>query len=603
MTFLKHYRMRRFKGIHIIIEIALTALLLIVITDCSYNKHKYDARLTNIAEIVSGRPEEALNRLDSINSNVLSEHDRHFYDFLTIKAKDKAFIPHESDSIILDVMKYYESNSDVQVYNEVLYYVGRVYSDIGDYPTALQYYQRALDNIDLTSDNSDLRSRICSQTVALLSKLRLYNEAIPYNYEMLEQATKAHDSVSIVHAQRSFGSTYYDLGTMEESDSARTRYLNLADSMLTEALYTPINFPRDFTAETRVLLAGVKEAKGDLTSALTIVRHTPDLVSQSSRNFALAFAADIYREAGIMDTAFMYAHELVISDNLSNKKTGYRIILSPEFRQMLHPDTLNRYYSEYKNILEDYFDDNRNELALMQEAQYNYSIHEREKEKTVKDNERLTWAIVCIAILSLILVIILLYVKYRDKAIIIGMRNDLDALEELKRKLKDSDVSKLHEDNATVETSIDSDSFCLSTPNTQSTLRKRLHKELMELYSQSAAQSVPDEILTSDIYFRILQNIKNKTCIEDQMFDELKEIVLSVSPQFVNNLMILTKGKLTTEELHLSLLIKCGIRSTDLTVLFGLSNGAIISRKRILGSKALDRQESTKVITSIIRLL
>ena len=46
-----------------------------------------------------------------------------------------------------------------------------------------------------------------------------------------------------------------------------------------------------------------------------------------------------------------------------------------------------------------------------------------------------------------------------------------------------------------------------------------------------------------------------------------------------------------------------GIRSTDLTVLFGLSNGAIISRKRILGSKALDRQESTKVITSIIRLL
>lgn len=87
------------------------------------------------------------------------------------------------------------------------------------------------------------------------------------------------------------------------------------------------------------------------------------------------------------------------------------------------------------------------------------------------------------------------------------------------------------------------------------------------------------------------------------MFDELKGIVLSVSPQFVNNLMILTKGKLTTEELHLSLLIKCGIRSTDLTVLFGLSNGAIISRKRILGSKALDRQESTKVITSIIRLL
>lgn len=602
MTYLKQQRMKRFKGIQIFIGILMSALFLIAAIGCSH-KQKNDARLTNIAGIASDQPEEALNMLDSINSNVLSEHDRHFYDFLTIKAKDKAFIPHESDSIILDVLKYYESNSDVQVYNEVLYYVGRVYSDIGDYPTALQYYQRALDNIDLTSDNSDLRSRIYSQTVALLSKLRLYNEAIPYNSEMLEQATKAQDSVSIINALRSFGSTYYDLGTMEESDSARNRYLNLADSMLTEALYTTINFPRDFIAETHVLLAGVKEAKGDLTSALTLVRHTPDLVSQYSRNFALAFAADIYREAGIMDTAFMYAHELVISEDLSNKKTGYRIILSPEFRQMLHPDTLNRYYSEYKDILEAYFDDNRNELALMQESRYNYTIHQLEKEKTVRDNERLTWAIVCIAILSLILVIILLYVKYRDKAIIVGMRNELDALGELKRKLKDSDVSEPNEDIATAETSIDPASFCLSAPNTQSALRKRLHQELMELYKQSARQSVPDEILTSDVYSRILLNIKNKTCIEDQMFDELKEVVLSVSPQFVNNLMILTKGKLTTDELYLSLLIKCGVRSSDLTVLFGLSNGAIISRKRILGAKALDRQESTTVITSIIRML
>lgn len=602
ITYLKQQLMKRFKGIQIFIGIAMSALFLIAAIGCSH-KQKNDARLTNIAAIASDQPEEALNMLDSINSNALSEHDRHFYDFLTIKAKDKAFIPHESDSIILDVMKYYESNSDVQVYNEVLYYAGRVYADIGDYPTALRYYQKALDNIGLTSGNSDLRSRINSQVVALLTKLRLYEQAIPYNSEMLEQAAMEHDSLSIVYAQRSLGSIYDDLGTMEESDSVRSRYLNLADSMLTEALHSPINLPKDFSAETRVLLAGVKEAKGDLTSALTLVRHTPDLVSRHSRNTALAFAADIYREAGIMDTAFVYAHELVISDDLSNKKTGYRIILSPEFRQMLHPDTLNRYYSEYKDILEAYFDDNRNELALMQESRYNYALHQREKEQTVRDNERLTWAIVCIAILSLILVIILLYVKYRDKAVIVGMRNELDALEELKRKLKDYDVSEPNEDIATAETSINPASFCLSAPNTQSALRKRLHQELMELYKQSAKQSVPDEILTSDVYSRILLNIKNKTCIEDQMFDELKQVVLSVSPQFVNNLMILTKGKLTTDELYLSLLIKCGVRSSDLTVLFGLSNGAIISRKRILGAKALDRQESTTVITSIIRML
>lgn len=71
--------------------------LLAASTGCS---RRPDTRLTRIAAIVSDHPEMALQDLDSINPDGLSESDRHFHDFLTIKARDKTSVPHVSDSLI-----------------------------------------------------------------------------------------------------------------------------------------------------------------------------------------------------------------------------------------------------------------------------------------------------------------------------------------------------------------------------------------------------------------------------------------------------------------------------------------------------------------------
>ena len=58
--------------------------------------------------------------------------------------------------------------------------------------------------------------------------------------------------------------------------------------------------------------------KGDIKSALNLIRDTPELADSIQRNVALAYAADIYQEAGIMDTAYMYAHELVVNEDILN---------------------------------------------------------------------------------------------------------------------------------------------------------------------------------------------------------------------------------------------------------------------------------------------
>lgn len=81
---------------------------------------------------------------------------------------------------MLDVIDYYSSRPGDSLYAEALYYGGRVYTDLGDCPTALQYYQRALDNLVAATDTDDLRVRLNSQIGMLLETLRLDDKAVPY---------------------------------------------------------------------------------------------------------------------------------------------------------------------------------------------------------------------------------------------------------------------------------------------------------------------------------------------------------------------------------------------------------------------------------------
>ncbi len=89
----------------------------------------------------------------------------------------------------------------------------------------------------------------------------------------------------------------------------------------------------------------------------------------------------------------------------------------------------------------------------------------------------------------------------------------------------------------------------------------------------------------------------------DPLWKELENTVLNASPEFINNLRRLTLGNLSTMELRTAILIKCHIKPSEMSVLLGKSNGAIISRRQVLSEKVFDQKMSVKVIDDIIRLL
>lgn len=262
-----------FRYLYTVLSTIFMLALLAASTGCS---RRPDTRLTRIAAIVSDHPEMALQDLDSINPDGLSESDRHFHDFLTIKARDKASVPHVSDSLILDVIDYYSAHQSDPIYPEALYYGGRVHYELGDYPTALQYFQQALDNPGHAPDTTDLKNRLNSQIGWLLCDLRLYQRAIPYFSQMLKDKMDERDSIGIVFAQQGLGGAYYDLGTLSDIDSTRNDLLNKADSILSRSLDYTVKLPNAFGANSRIFLAAVKQATGDIGTAVNLIRHTPD---------------------------------------------------------------------------------------------------------------------------------------------------------------------------------------------------------------------------------------------------------------------------------------------------------------------------------------
>ena len=558
--------------------------LLVVAATAGCSRTKPDAALTRVSAIVSDDPERAVAMLDSIDTGKLTDADRHLHDFLTIKALDKAYVTHESDSLILDVIDYYSSRPKDPIYTESLYYGGRVYTDLGDYPTALRYYHNALDNLDVSTDTTNLSVRLNSQIGMLFETLRLYDKAKSYYEAVLKQKLAEQDSVVIVYTLQRLGGISHECGEQE-----------LADSFLTKSLDYAVSLPEYFPAMSKVILAAVKSEKGDLKTALSFIRNTPDRVKPISRNVALAHAADIYLEAGIMDTAYMYAHELVANEDMLNKKTGYRILTSSEFRKFLHPDTLDKYYADYKQVLEDYFNDNRNELTLLQKSKYDYSLHERESIKAREEKERMRWLATGSSFLVVILVLTILLIKYRNKSNLVRLHEALDSLEVLKRQLS---LAPNMEAGQATEGPMNGE-----TRNTESALRQRLRQELMDLYEASGHQGISPIILESEVYSEIQRLLKEGKPMKGEIWDELEKVVLSASPNFMDNLELLTQNRITSVDREAALLIKCGFRPTDMTVLLSLSNGGVISRRESLGIKIFDEKESAKVVTGIIRLL
>lgn len=557
-------------------------VLVLCFSACNNHSANWEA-LNDIESYIEENPLGALEKLKEIDSDTLTESDRNYHHFLTVKAMDKGYIVHTTDSLIMIAHEYY-SNHEKERYPEVVYYCGRVYNDLGDYPTALNYYQNALDLLPAEPENLKLRGAVLCQTSNLLNTLRLYEHAIPYVKESINVDSVLSDSTNLMYDAQLLGAIYLHSKKYHE-----------ANLMFEKARAIAVNYKSTDAARVCVYLAAIKYYTNQIDSALILIRPVINKLHTIDRNFGLAYATHIYLKSGILDTAFMYATELVKSKDTNNKATGYQTLLSPKLRNYINEDSLHRIVTEYRWLLENSLNKNESQAALLQNSYYNYQIHERERIKAEVNNEILLRWIFGSLFLVFVFILISLYLKYRNKSQQLLLQKAITDVSALRQILRNSGNPN-HGQSIDVTTSSKAD---------VNTLRAKLRDELLLIINDRKSIETSSIIEDSDVYKTISLYIKEKQVIteDDHLWNEIEDVVIKSSPDFKNRLHLLVGDELKASDLHLALLIKCGIKPTNISILIGRAKATIAYRRESLGMRVFDNKTELTTIDKIIRLL
>lgn len=577
--------------------------LLLIILFVSCGRTPLNPTLVELEKMADTMPEVALDSLNCMLKDDLSRADKVYYDFLSVKLADKAIIDHTSDSIILPVIDYYSAHGPKARYAEALYYGGRVYHDIGDFPSAIEYYGEALNQIEGNKESLKLKGNILSQMSSLLNAMRLFNEARRYISMAIEVDKKLNDTVNLM----------YDLEVLG-LNLMNSRNYDAAEHLFRKALNISNKKHHDAALWDSAHIAAVKNYKTEPDSAVQLIKNIPhkvmnvDKYNNDTRQLVYSYAADIYRCAGMPDSAYKYALELVKIKDAKNLKKGYAILLSDELKDLVPEDSIRAYVRHYKNAVESYMNSRGDANALIQNTQYNYSIVERDKQKALEKKRMIERWLALSVIVLLLAIIAVIYYRDKSNRTLIRLRSALDGSRKLRKQLEAGDAKgedSGQESEPTAESAAEL-SAEVTTEATAEDLRRQLIVELTAVCdSKKKRLPLSPEIGNSRAYAELQNYIKEKRAIPDTspLWGELHSVIIEASPNFDRRLQLLSPGKIKTDAYRIMLLIKSGVTPTQICVLIGRTKGALSSRRRILGLKFTDNEISPTMFDNLIYAL
>ena len=154
-------------------------LCLLLCCLCACGHGSYPAALHRADSLADACPDSARALLArwTDSARLAPRRVQMYHRLLTVKAADKAYVRHTSDTVIKDVVAYYEDGADPWLLPEAYYYAGRVYSDLGDAPQALDYFERAAEALP-PKGREMLAGKIYSQMGTLFMYQQMHEEAL-----------------------------------------------------------------------------------------------------------------------------------------------------------------------------------------------------------------------------------------------------------------------------------------------------------------------------------------------------------------------------------------------------------------------------------------
>lgn len=509
-----------------------------------------------------------------------------YYQLLIIKARDKAYITHTSDSLIKTVVKYYEDKKDKERLPEAYYYAGRVYRDLGDALRALDYFQKAL---EISNEHTDCKlvGLMHYQMGMIFLYQDIYYKALDEFNETYRYSKLSKDSVFMVYGLRDIGKAYSGLNNADSALFYYKQAEHVAKKLNASYLIKIIN--QELT-NVYIQLGEYEKANNSIKLYICTLNNFPAPY--------YATLADLYYSTEKIDSAKHYYTKLLSIGNYYHKQGGYEGLSKIARKQGKYVEAL-RYIDNYLIYTDSIQKTNHAEAAQKVNALYNYHVQEKyiNSLKVTAQEQKVLIIILAASIIIIFLAgltIIIIHQQHKKQKKI-QVERQKEILEEI------SEAQYLNSRTYIVENMKRIEKLNEQIQSTENQKNKLMHqqeeseKELLELTNKLIESRQKTQVLSEaalkdsqvykDFYHAAgMPNSKDISTKSKITEEDWAKLILAIDKTYNNFTWRLQKlyPKISEQEIRICVLLKISIRPQYIANLILRSRQAVDSSRKKL---------------------
>ena len=560
-------------------KVIFLLLIIMLLASCAGNR-KYDdlmQRADSIMNVNDDSAKVAIRMLDGVKPQLpeFSKSQKMRYELLRHKAMNKACITFTSDSVMKEVVDYYDHHGSANERMLANYVLGCVYRDMHEAPMALEYYNKATEQADTTAADCDYGTlyRVYSQMGFLFSKQYLPYQELNAFDKAEKYAYLAKDTFNAIVNYQNQGEVYDFLGKKDSAIAINLQAAKLFKKHGNDyaaAIAFGCNYK--YYIEKKDFINAKKAFE-----AYNSTGYEGNSNYEDAKAYVLCLKGTYYMFTGQLDSAcYILQQSLKFCKSFSNKAATTKA-LAHYYAKVNQPSLAMKYAlqsSEYNDS--DLIEARKTQLQQVQ-AMYDYGRNQeiaRMAEQKAKRSTQMNYMIVfaCVILFLFLSYIYRKQLALKKKRIAVSKLLYEDSLLKLKR-LQDEKAKLVAEnDNKLFQ-------VIMEKENTIDKLKAEIN-DIQERYSLSSISNVELSLMDSSICKKIkFIEVHPRKKMSDEDWKELADTVEKTIPNFIPRL----KNKLNDKDYQICLLIRLGFSTSLIARLLGLSDAAISkSRKTML---------------------
>ena len=571
-----------------IFHILICVLMLTIlsgITGACVNDSKVEALLDNADTLVKDYPDSVLAILDSMNEEIMDcpKSQRMRYELLRADAQNKAYVDFTTDSVMKEVVGYYDDQGAANQRMKANYLLGCTYRDMGESPLALEYYQKAVECADTTAEDCDFYNlaSVYGQMAELYRKQYLAENALEayrlYEYASIKNNDSLNAVLSLVYRSSIFQNYYNDKDDSVYILSVRAHQWLLSHNYKSQA------------AQHVGPLVYYNIKRGNYIMANSYLREYENYSNMvDSLGFVPYYASVYYKLKGELlfqreqyDSLNIYLDRLLKS---GRKEYAYRGYL--QLYTTLHiPDSMAKYANLYVSAIDSSFLDKSTDDLIRINSMYKYGRMQEESKDNAElyaesQTHKLYLACVILLLFVIVSVVVIAYKKSqkknveRIKQLAYQLESNKERLNILLEEAEERTVSMIKKEDEIIH------------------LQEQIHS-METILNSTSKDTVTQSFFNTDIYGVIKSKSQYSSNWQSVTDDEWKTLISKFRIYYSDYSSFLSSNNnLTDDQYKVCMLIALNFRESEIALLLGVDSARVNRLKLQINEKLFSKKDS-----------